>query len=123
MNAQEQAHRAFNLSVATILFLAGVAFAGVAFSETEAADQLDDFGLLVVGLIAAAWYLVGRHRFERSIGPVGLAVASAVVQLAGVVIEHDDKASFGDNIGGMTLMIAFLLFVLYQWFRPQRVGA
>lgn len=119
--ARRQANRAFNLTVTTVLFLAGIAFGGVLFSESEGADQIDDFGLLVVGLVAVAWYFVGRHRFARSLAPVALTIVSAAVQLVGVVLERDDREAFGDNIGGTILMVAFVVFVLYQWFRPQRV--
>ncbi len=118
--AREQANRAFNLTVTAVLFFAGVAFAGVAFGEKEPLDQIDDSGLLLIGLIAAGWYLWHRHRYLRSAVPLALTVIATAFQLLAIPIEHDDTAAFGDNIGGSILYVSFLLFVVYQYLRPPR---
>lgn len=123
MSKQEIYNRGFNLMVVSLLVLPGLAFGSVILNEHDFNDKIDDFVLLVSGLIAVAWYLVGRNRFSRSMVPLGLALLSIVGQIAGVLIEKDDKEAFGDNIGGMIVFVGVLTLVLFQYFRPQKIDA
>lgn len=121
MSKQEIYNRGFNLMVVALLVLPGLAFGSVILNEHELNDKIDDTVLLVSGIIAVVWYLMGRNRFSRSIVPVGLVVLSLAGQIVGVLIEKDDKEAIGDNIGGMIIFVGVLILVLFQYFRPQKI--
>lgn len=56
--------------------------------------------------------------------PVVLVAVAFVNQIVGVILEHDDKNAFGDNIGGMFLFIPLLVFVIAQyWYFNKKLGA
>lgn len=107
--------RGYNLMVCAMMGLAGAAFGTVIFDEKDLPDKIDDGLLLAIGLISIIWYLVGEHRFRRSAAPVVLASLGTLAQVVGVVIEHSDKNSFGDNIGGMMLFVPMLILVSIQY--------
>ncbi len=123
MTLEESIHRAFNLMVTTVLFFGGIAFGLVALSpvENDWGDRLDDIGLLAIGIIAVIWYLAGRNRLRRSVIPVVLAGLAMVIQLAAIPLERDDPAAFGDNIGGLVMLIPFFVFVLISYLRVPRL--
>jgi len=103
--------------VSGFLFSAGLAFGTVGFAESDLADKIDDFGLLIVGLVAVVWYLAGRGRLSRSIVAPALVVAALAFQLLGVLLERDDPTAFGDNIGGILFFVSFSALALWQWRR------
>jgi dolichol kinase len=108
--------RGFNLLVTTVLFFGGIAFGAVAFSpvENDLTDRFDDLALAAVGVIAVVWYLAQGHRGVRSVVPLVLAGASAVIQLIAIPLERDDASAFGDNIGGIIFFVGFAVFAIYQ---------
>lgn len=118
-HVQRSVNRGYNLMVTAVLFFGGLAFGTIAFSpvETDLGDRLDDIGLVVVGVMAAAWYLFGQNRYRRSVVPLALAVAAAIVQLVAIPLENDDPAAFGDNIGGLVFLVPFLVFAVVQYRR------
>ena len=120
MTPTQVAHRGYNLMAAAFLFFIGIGLGTNAIPEADFADKIDDLGLLIIGLIAVLWYLtVGRTR--RSIVPVVLTVLALAAQVLGVVLEVSDKDAFGDNIGGMVILVPFLLFMIWQYTRQARV--
>ncbi len=123
MTLEESIHRAFNLMVTTVLFFGGIAFGLVALSpvENDWGDRLDDIGLLLIGIIAVGWYLAGRNRLRRSAIPVVLAALAMGIQLIAIPLERDDPAAFGDNIGGLVMLIPFFVFVLISYLRVPRL--
>jgi hypothetical protein len=123
LTVRDAVNRGYNLLACTILALGGVAFGTVVFDEHAWTDRFDDGGLLVMGAIAVVWYLVGGNRFKRSIVPIVLAAITLLVQLSGVLLEHDDPTSFGDNIGGMWLFVPLLVFLIVQYVRSGRYQA
>jgi hypothetical protein len=117
MTTTEAINRGYNLMVSTFLLSAGLAFGTVGFNETDTPDKIDDFGLLIVGLVAVVWYAAGRSRTRRSfVGPV-LVLAALGFQVFGALIERDDPTAFGDNIGGMLLLVTFSIVGLWQWLK------
>ena len=108
--------------VTTVLFFGGLAFGFVALSpvENDWGDRLDDIGLLVVGIACVVWYVIGRHRYQRSVVPIVFAGLALVVQALAILLERDDPAAFGDNFGGLVMLIPFFIFVLVQFILTRR---
>lgn len=123
MTVQQAINRGYNFSVAAFLFISGLAFGSVILNEADLNDKIDDGLLLVFGIAALAWYLVGSNRLSRSLVPAGLAVLMLAAQVLGVLIEHSDKEAFGDNIGGMIVFVSVLTIALYQYFRGPKAEA
>ena len=120
MTLQNAINRGYNLLACTALALAGLAFGTVVFEEADLLDKVDDIGFLVIGAVAVAWYLVGRNRFKRSVVPIVLSGIAIIVQVVGLVLEKDDPASFGDNIGGMWLFVPLLVVLIVQFYVNRR---
>ena len=120
MTLQNAINRGYNLLACTTLALAGLAFGTVVFEEADLLDKVDDIGFLVIGAVAVIWYLVGRNRFKRSVVPIALAGIAIIVQVVGLVLEKDDPASFGDNIGGIWLFVPLFAVLVAQFFLNRR---
>lgn len=115
MTLTDSVNRGYNLMICALLGLPGLALGTVLIAEPELNDKIDDTGLLVTGIIAVIWYLVGRNRFSRSVVPVVLVCVALTAQIVGVLIERDDKEAFGDNIGGSLLYVGLLLLSIVQY--------
>ena len=120
MTLQNAINRGYNLLACTTLALAGLAFGNVVFEEAALLDKVDDIGFLVIGAVAVIWYLVGRNRFKRSLVPIILSGIVVIVQIVGLVLEKDDPASFGDNIGGMWLVVPLFVVLVVQFYVNRR---
>lgn len=119
MTPTQIANRGYNLMATAFLFLIGLGMGTDAIPEADFADKLDDLSLLAIGLLAVIWYLsMGRTR--RSIMPIVLTVLALAAQVLGVVLEAGDQSAFGDNIGGMVMLVPFLLFIIWQYVRQAR---
>ena len=73
---------------------------------------MDNSIIVIVAIIAVAWYLIGNHRFERSVVPIVLAGAALAGQLVGIAIEAGDSTAIGDDIGGMLLFLPLLILLI-----------
>ena len=120
MTLQNAINRGYNLLACTALALAGLAFGTVVFEEADLLDKVDDIGFLVIGAVAVIWYLFGHNRFKRSVVPIVLSGIAIIVQVVGLVLEKDDPASFGDNIGGMWLFVPLLVVLVVQFYLNRR---
>lgn len=120
MTPTQVAQRGYNLMAAAFLFLIGIGMGTNAIPEADFLDKIDDLSLLTIGLIAVLWYL-SMGRTSRSIVPVVLTALALAAQVLGVVLEVSDKDAFGDNIGGMVILVPFLLFMIWQYARQARV--
>ena len=94
--------------------------APVVFEEADLLDKVDDIGFLVIGAVAVTWYLVGHNRFKRSVVPIVLSGLAIIVQIVGLVLEKDDPASFGDNIGGIWLFVPLFVVLIVQFYVNRR---
>ena len=121
MTLQNAINRGYNLLACTVLALAGLAFGTVVFEEADLLDKVDDIGFLIIGAVAVTWYLVGRNRFKRSVMPIALSGLAIIVQIVGLVLEKDDPASFGDNIGGIWLFVPLFVFLIVQFYINRRL--
>jgi hypothetical protein len=117
MSNNEILNRSYNLIITTILSLTGLGMALAALGEGDGVDRIDELGLLVVGLVALVWSLGSKSRFERSLVPLGLTLLALAFQVVGVVLEAGDKASFGDNLVGMVVLLPLTLFATWQYAR------
>ena len=120
MTLQNAINRGYNLLACTALALAGLAFGTVVFEEADLLDKVDDIGFLVIGAVAVIWYLFGHNRFKRSVVPIVLSGIAIIVQVVGLVLEKDDPASFGDNIGGMWLFVPLFVVLIVQFYLTRR---
>jgi hypothetical protein len=116
MTPRQILNRGYNLMIVAVLFFIGLGLGTDAIPESDFADKIDDLGLLVVGLIAVVWYLTTGSS-KRTVVPVVLTMLALAFQVLGVFLEIGDKASFGDNIGGMVMLVPFTLFALWQYVR------
>jgi hypothetical protein len=123
LTIQDAVNRGYNLLACTTLALAGLAFGTVVFEESDLADKVDDIGFLLLGAVAVVWYLVGRNRFKRSALPIVLSGVAVIIQIVGLALEHDDPASFGDNVGGIWLFVPLLGFLIVQFAINRRYQA
>jgi hypothetical protein len=119
---EECTHHGFNLMVTVVLLFSGLAFGTVAFSpvEDDWFDRADDIGLLLVGLIGLAWFLIGRNRYQHTVVPVVLAGFAMGFQTLAILFERDSQASFGDNIGSLIILIPFFFFTLVYYLSMKR---
>jgi uncharacterized membrane protein YGL010W len=120
MTLQNAINRGYNLLACTAMALAGLAFGTVVLEEADLLDKVDDIGFLVIGAVAVIWYLLGRNRFKRSVVPIVLSGTAIIVQIVGLVLEKDDPASFGDNIGGMWLFVPLFVVLVVQFYVNRR---
>jgi hypothetical protein len=120
MTLQNAINRGYNLLACTVLALAGLAFGTVVLEEADLLDKVDDIGFLVIGAVAVIWYLLGRNRFKRSVVPIVLSGIAIIVQIVGLVLEKDDPASFGDNIGGIWLFVPLFFVLVVQFYINRR---
>ena len=123
MTLKNAINRGYNLLACTALALAGLAFGNVVFEEADLLDKVDDIGFLAIGAIAVIWYLFGRNRFKRSVVPILLSGIAIIVQVVGLVLEKDDPASFGDNIGGIWLFVPLFVVLVVQFYINWRLLA
>jgi len=121
MTSQDIYNRGYNLMITALVLLPGLAFGSVILNEPDLNDKIDDGVLLFSGVLILIWYLIGQNRFSRSMVPLGFVVLSIAGQIAGVLIEKDDKEAFGDNIGGMIIFVGVAALAFYQYWRALKV--
>ena len=111
LSVSDAIHRGFNIFVVAALGLTGLAFGSDIIPELmdKPIYATDDILLAVIGLVAVAWYFVGRHRYQRSSLPLVLVGLALIVQAAGFVIEIGDSGDLGDDIAGLILFVALLI--------------
>ena len=119
MTLRDAVNLGFNRMAAALLGIAGLAFGSLIFEEPDLIDKLDNSILVVVAVLAIAWYFSARHRFERSAVPLALAGLGVVGQFLGIGIEFGDAAAFGDDIGGLVVYGSSLL-VLWITYSANR---
>ncbi len=105
----ESVNRSLNLLVATILGITALAFGGEIFLEDELIDKVDNTLIVVIGVVAVAWYFLGRNWAGRSRMPVILASATVVAQIIGIGLEFNDPPALGDDIPGLLVFGSLLI--------------
>ena len=119
LTVADAVNRGFNLMAAAILGLAGAAFSELVFIEPDPIDKIDNSVLLLVGLIAVAWYLWGGQQWKRTPIPIVFSGVALLGQIVGLGIEIGDPTAIGDDFGGLVIYLLTLIFlsVLYRYNR------
>lgn len=112
LSVEAAVHRGYNQVMAVVFGLTALTFGSEIFGEPDPIDKVDNSLLAVIGLIAVVWYLLGTNRFQRSMVPLGLAVAALGAQILGVVLEMGDPTAFADDIPGMIIFVSFLVLLV-----------
>ena len=123
MTVQESINRGFNLLATSIVGLTGFAFLPEVFVEKDMPDKIDDALLFVFGIIAIAWYTHSTNRYLRTALPVMLVVLALLVKFGGLMIELDDPSAFGDDIGGLILLVLSTILVVRQYMKVPTLVA
>lgn len=123
MTTQEAYIRGNNLVAASIVALAGFAFAPEIFLEDEIPFKIDDILLLLLGIGAIVWYKMGNHRYTRSIVPIFFVFASLLVKFGGILVEIKEKDDVGDDFGGLILFILSAALVTWLYMQSKKVLA
>jgi hypothetical protein len=120
MTVDEAYQRGNNLVATAVVALSGIAFLPEFFLEDEAPYKLDEFLLLLLGIIGLAWYLRGRNKVTRSLVPVVLVVVAFVVKVIGLIIEFKDKEDAADDYGALILFA--LASILAVWLYTRKTN-
>ncbi|MCI4354452.1 MAG: hypothetical protein L3K06_03715 [Thermoplasmata archaeon] len=123
LSLRDAINQGFNRMAAAILGIAGLGFGSLIFEEADPIDKVDNSILVVVAILAVAWYFTARHRFERSPIPVLLAGLAVAGQILGIGIEYADATAIGDDIGGTLVYLPTLIVLYLVYSRMDRTGA
>lgn len=124
MTVDEANNRGLNLAVAA--FLSALAFGMLTAipTEDEFAHKLDEIIIPLVVIAFVVWYFMGRNKYSRSLIPLGTVVVVLILKaFALFVLEFNDQADRGDDIGIVVVLIAFLVIAGWTYFRPPAAAA
>ncbi len=114
---KEAMNRGNNLLVVGVLvFLASGVFAEI-FVENELLDKADDLFVALAAIVAAAWYLWGKNRFQYSWAPWSLLAISFLAKVLAYINERNDPAAVGDEFGvviPLAVMVIVSGVILYR---------
>ncbi len=117
MNIEQLWNRSTNLVAASIVALAGFAFAPEMIFETEIPYKIDDGLIFLLGIFAIFWYRRGVNRFSHSVMPVVLLWLCLLVKIGAVFIEFADPEDIGDDFGALVLFLLAAIFVTWLYNR------
>ncbi|HVW67252.1 MAG TPA: hypothetical protein VHA78_06035 [Candidatus Peribacteraceae bacterium] len=121
MTVKEVWNRGNNLVAASVVALSGFGFFGEFFSESEWYAKLDEGIMLVLGLIAIAWYWTKNNRFTRSFWPVALLILGLADKIMAVYLERADAEDVGDDLGGVTIFLLGTILVWWLYTKAKNV--
>lgn len=123
MNLKQSIARSYNLLAVSIIGLTGFAFLPEVGVEKDYPDKLDDLFLFVIGLGAMWWYSRSDNKYTRTLIPIVFIVTALVVKLIGLLIELDDPEAFGDDIGGIIMLVLATGIIIRQYQTTGRLLA
>lgn len=115
MNLKQSIARSYNLLAVSIIGLAGCSFLPEAGVEKDIPDKLDDLFLFIVGLAAMWWYSRADNKYARTAIPVVFIIVALAVKVIGLLIEINDPESFGDDIGGIIMLLLATGLIIRQY--------
>ncbi len=92
------------------LIIASDALFQLAF-EADWEDKIDDIWVTIVAAAAIIWYRHGGNRYSSSVMPLVFLLLGLAGKIAALVIERDDAAAVGPDIG-ITLFLVLTSIVL-----------
>ncbi len=114
---REALNRGNNLFiVGLVVFLACGVFLEI-FVENELLDKADDVFAVLIAIVAVAWYLRGKNRFQYSWVPWSLLAVTFVAKVLAFLNERDDPAAVGDEFGvviPLAVMVIVSGIILYR---------
>jgi len=123
MTVSEVWNRGNNLLAASIVALAGFAFAPESMLEPEIPFKIDEILLFWLGVGAIAWYLWGKHKFQHSIVPVIFVWVGFAIKIMAIVIEFKDKEDVGDDFGGVILFLLGSILITWLYIQGKKLAA
>ena len=121
MQIQDVINRGKNLLAISYVAVAGIAFLPEVFFEKDTEDKVDDALMVILAIIAVLWYRKGNNKFKRTWVPVVFLGLSFCTKILAIVIEHADQEAVGDDIGGLTFLLAALIFIAWQFWKKDEV--
>ena len=119
MTVDEANNRGWNFAVAAFLGALAIGMVTAIPTEDEFAHKLDEIVIPIVVAAFVAWYFMGRNKFSRSLVPLGaVALVLVLKAIALFVLEFNDMADRGDDIGICVVLVAFLVITGWSYFRP-----
>jgi hypothetical protein len=123
MSIEEANNRGWNFAVAAFTGALGVGLVTAIPSEDELLHKGDEILIPLIVLALLIWYFTGRHKYSRSLIPLGAVALALVVKAIWLAIEFNDKEDRGDDIGITIVLIAFLVITAWTYFRPPVVSS
>ena len=118
MTLEEANNRGWNFAVAAFSAALGIGLATAIPTEDELLHKGDEILVPIVVLLLLIWYFTGRHKYSRSLIPLGAIALALVIKLIWLAIEFNDKEDRGDDIGISIVLIAFVAITAWTYFRP-----
>ena len=118
MTIEEANNRGWNFAVAAFAGALGIGLATAIPSEDELLHKVDEIVIPIVILLLLIWYFTGRHKYSRSLIPLGAIALALIVKLVWLAVEFNDKEDRGDDIGISIVLAVFLAIVAWNYFRP-----
>jgi high-affinity Fe2+/Pb2+ permease len=109
MGVNEAVTRGYNFFVVAFLGIAAGSLVGEVPQEGLWVFRLDELLIIAVAIGAIVWYLLGQHRYQRSLVPLALAFAAFAAKVLGLIIEFKYTVESGDDY---TMVQALLLLVI-----------
>jgi hypothetical protein len=122
MNVNTAVTRGYNFFVVTFLGIVASVLVGEVPEEGIWQFRIDELLVIAIGVVAIGWYLTGQHRYQRSLVPLGFAVAAFLAKVVGVIIEFKAVLEVGDDylVVQALLLLAIVAGVAYYRSRPPK---
>ena len=121
MTIKEAINRGNNLLGVVIVAICGFACLPDVIAESEFSHQLDEWLMLIVGIIAIIWYKLGNNRFSRSVMPIVFIIVSLVIKIIGIYLERGDTADLGDEFGGVVLLALAAITLIWIYIKNKKI--
>ncbi len=124
ITARDALNRSYNLLGVGIVAISGLAFASDLPAEIDQFPHIiDEILLLVLAVVAVAWYLLGLNKYSRTVIPIVFAASALVIKIVGIILEIHDAADVGDEFGAVVLFVATIALLIWQYVATQRLAA
>jgi hypothetical protein len=120
MTMGEALNRGFNLLATALVAVSSFAFAPMLSLHESPYFALDDWMLIVLGLVTIWWYLRRNNRFKRTLVPIFLAAIALGIKVLGLIV-HDGSGHPVDSYGGIILFVLIVITVVFQYYKTGRL--